>query len=116
MKIEVGTAHVTVVSIPEKGEPWPTYDKVNVPATGDVQQVPLSELIRSAQQKLRGRIETVGLAVSIVCKLLYRLVKIARKSVERWPRYKQKTVRFIAYTYRCMPIIRIIGRKCCTET
>jgi hypothetical protein len=42
MKIAVGTAHVTVVNIPEKGELWPTYEKVNVPTTGDVQQVPLS--------------------------------------------------------------------------
>jgi hypothetical protein len=87
-----------------------------VPATADVQQVSLSELIRSAQQKFRGWIETVGLAVLIVCKSLYRLVKTARKSVERWPRYKQKTARFIANAYRCMPIILIIGRKCFTET
>jgi hypothetical protein len=90
-KIEVGTAHVTVVSIPEKGELWSTYEEVNVPATADVQQVSLSELIRSAQQKFRGRIETVRVTVVIVCKSLYRLVKTARRSVENWLRYKQKT-------------------------
>jgi hypothetical protein len=44
MKIAVGTAHVTVVSIPEKGELRRTYENVNVPTTGDVQQVPLSNL------------------------------------------------------------------------
>jgi hypothetical protein len=37
-------ALVTVVNIPEKGELWPTHEKVNVPTSGDVQQVPLSNL------------------------------------------------------------------------
>jgi hypothetical protein len=76
------TAHVTVVNLREKGELWPTHEKVNVPTTGDVPQVPLSELIRIAQQKFRGRIETVRVTVVILCKSLYRLVKTARRSVE----------------------------------
>jgi hypothetical protein len=93
--------HCTLVHF---GILWRTYEKVNVPTTGDIQQVPRSnlelnrmeEFVWSAQQKLRGWIETVGVTVIIVCKSLYRTVKTACKSMERWPRYKEKTERCIA--------------------
>jgi hypothetical protein len=36
------------------GEPWPTYEKVNVPSTGDIQQVPRSNLELSRMESLYG--------------------------------------------------------------
>jgi hypothetical protein len=73
MQIAVGTAHVTVVNIPEKGELWSTYEKANVPSTADMQQVPRSNLELNRMESLYGArsksckdmIETVGVTGNI---------------------------------------------------